>query len=978
MSYCHRFASIAISLLVLVAPVSRVAAQGVQVGTVSGIVRSADQLPLPGVTVTATSPNLQGERVGVSDSNGVYYLQGLPSGSYTVSFELSGFQSATRETIDVRVGHVAAVDAVMSVAAVTETVTVTAEAPSPLTSASTSQTYAKRDVDALPAGRRPVDIAELAPGVTTNPFNAAQLTIAGSFGFDNVFMVNGVDVNDNVFGTSNNLFIEDAIQETSVLTHGISAEYGRFSGGVVNVVTKSGSNTFSGSFREGLSNPKWIGETPLEKLGTVRHVDVLSKTHEGTFGGAIVRDRLWFFGAGRYETANIPNTFAQNGASYTRTDTNKRGEIKVTGTVAPGQRVEASFIDNATHQANMTAVGAAALLDPATLTNRDLPNRLFVTNYNGSVSPLLFATLQYSQKQQGFRHNGGTSTDITKSPFRTLGATAGVPGGLFFNAPYLDATDPEDRNNQQLTGSLTYLLASPRYGSHELKGGAEHFVSTGIGGNSQSSTGSVFIADYVTSGGNVVRDSAGSPIPVFTPGATQVWTFQATRGAKVNIKTTSAFVHDRWVATPRLTLDLGTRLETVRSSATGDINSVNSTSIMPRLGATFDLQGNGQTVLYGTYGHYSGKYSQVQFAVNTNVGRPSEVDYVYSGPAGQGLNFAPGFNLANYTAVVFANFPTANVGVADGISSPLTREFTVGLGRELGANGNVKATYAWRKASGFVEDFVDMTTGVTNVPLVGALANRVYDNTDDLHRNYQALVLQTGYRVKSRLVVDGHYTLELKSEGTFAGEAANQPGIPSVYGNYPEIFGPALGRLLPEGRLDSYQRHKLRVSAIYSQPLGRFGSLDLTPLWRVNSGGVYSLSTAIRVPAQQLARNPGYPVNDINAASRETVFFGDRGGYDLKGYGVMDFAGTYNTTAWKSVQPWFKVEVYNLLNNQKQIGWDRTISVDAASPLDANGIPTGYIKGPRFGQPTSGAHYPQPYLGQNGGRTVRMAFGVRF
>jgi hypothetical protein len=136
-----------------------------------------------------------------------------------------------------------------------------------------------------------------------------------------------------------------------------------------------------------------------------------------------------------------------------------------------------------------------------------------------------------------------------------------------------------------------------------------------------------------------------------------VWNFLATRGAEVNIKTTSLFVHDRWIAAPRLTLDLGTRLETVRSHATGDINAVNSTSIQPRLAATFDLQGNGATVLFGTYGHYSGKYSQVQFGVNTNVGRPSEVDYVYSGPAGQGLNFAPGFDLANYTAVTFANFP---------------------------------------------------------------------------------------------------------------------------------------------------------------------------------------------------------------------------------------------------------------------------------------------------------------------------------
>jgi hypothetical protein len=134
MSYFQRVSSIAVALLLLTSA-TQAAAQGIQVGTISGIVRSSDQQPLPGVTVTATSASLQGESFGVSDSNGVYSLQGLPSGAYTVSFVLSGFQSATRDAIAVRVGGVASVDAMMSVATLSETVTVTAEAPSPLTSA---------------------------------------------------------------------------------------------------------------------------------------------------------------------------------------------------------------------------------------------------------------------------------------------------------------------------------------------------------------------------------------------------------------------------------------------------------------------------------------------------------------------------------------------------------------------------------------------------------------------------------------------------------------------------------------------------------------------------------------------------------------------------------------------------------------------------------------------------------------------------
>ncbi|PYR46332.1 MAG: hypothetical protein DMF89_22450, partial [Acidobacteria bacterium] len=808
---------------------------------------------------------------------------------------------------------------------------------------------------------------------TTNTFNPGQLTLAGSFGYDNVFMVDGVDVNDNVQGTSNNLFIEDAIEDTSVLTHGISAEYGRFSGGVINVVTKSGGNRTSGSFRETLSNPSWIEETPLERAGRISHASVLGATHEGTFGGPILRDRLWYFIAGRYEKSNLPNTFAQSGGAYTRTDTNRRGEVKVTSTFRAAQTVAASYINNATEQANASPISAAALLDAGMLTTRQLPNRLFGVNYNGQLTPSLFATVQFSSKYQGYRHNGGTSSNIIDSPFTTTGATPGVPGGLYYHAPYLDATDPEQRNNQQIAGSLTHFAATPRYGSHELKGGGEYFVSTGIGGNSQSSTGNVFAADYLTANGSIVRDASGAPIPVFTPGVSEVWTFQATRGAQVRIKTTSLYVQDRWVAMPRLTFDLGTRFEAVRSDATGGIRAVNAMSIVPRLAATFDLQGNGGTVLYGTYAHYSGKYNQVQFAANTNVGRPSEVDYGYSGPAGQGLNFAPAFDLANYSEPTFASFPTANVQIADGIRSPLTREFTVGLGRELGGRGHAKATYAWRTASQFVEDFLDLSRGVTNVPLVGALTNRVYDNTDALYRDYQALIVQSAYRLFSRLQVDGNYTLQLRNNGTFSGEAANQPGISSIYGNFPEIFGPALNRLLPEGRLDNYQQHKLRVAATYQQALGRFGSLDVAPLWRVNSGGVYSLTSVIRVPAAQLARNPGYSATDVSAATRETVFFGDRGGSDFKGYGIMDLATSYNLAVWKSARPWVKLEIYNLFNNQKQIAWDKTVSVDPATGLDANGITAGYIKGAQFGRATNGNQFPQPYLGQNGGRAVKIA-----
>lgn len=951
-------------------------AQGVQTAVLTGAATSADGVALPGVTVTVSSPSLLGERFEVTDVNGVYSIKGLPSGTYSVAFDLANFKPARRDNVVLPVGGTVEVSANMSLAARTETVTVTAEAPSSLSTVATGQSLEKREIDALPIGRRPVDIAELSPGLTTNTFTAGQLAISGAYGFDNVFMVDGVDVNDTVNGTANNLYIEDAIQSTTVLTNGISAEYGRFSGGVVNLVTKSGGNMFSGSFRENLTNPAWINETPLERSNRVEHRNVLGRTHEATFGGPISMDRLWFFGAGRWETTNTPSTFSQTGVAYTRTDRNRRGEVKVTARMRLADTLSATYINNSTEQVNASGVPAAAILDRNVLLTRKLPNRLAVVTYTGVVGSSYFATLQYSQKKQQFQKNGGSSTALVNSPFVTLGAT--VPGGLFYHAPYLDATDPEQRNNQQISGSIARLLSTTGAGTHDVKGGGEYFVSTGIGGNSQSSTGYVFATDYVTDAtGKPVLESSGAPTPSFVPGRSEIFSFQATRGATIDIKTTSLYAQDRWTVSRRLTLDLGTRLEMVRSTATGNIHAVDTTTIVPRLGAVLALDESAKTTVQGSYAHYAGKYGQVQFSSNSNVSRPNEVDYLYTGPAGQGSSFAPGFDLANYTQVVFASFPTANVQAAKGLQSPIVRESTVALGRQFG-RGHAKATYVWRKTTNFVEDFASLANGIVDVPFVGQLTNRVLDNTDVPKRSYEAAILQTDYRMADRLWMGADYTLQVKDNGNFAGEAASQPGIQSVYGDFPEVYGPALDRLMPEGRLDSFQRHKMRAYGIYTQTLGRFGSVDLSPIWRVNSGRVYSLTATLPVPAAQLARNPGYPTNDVNPAVRETIYFGERGQYSFKGYGLVDLAATYAIPVWKSAAPWFKVEIYNVLNNQKQIAWDRTVTANRTGALDANGIPLEYIKGARFGQATNDNQFPQPYAGQNGGRAMRIAFGARF
>jgi hypothetical protein len=392
------------------------------------------------------------------------------------------------------------------------------------------------------------------------------------------------------------------------------------------------------------------------------------------------------------------------------------------------------------------------------------------------------------------------------------------------------------------------------------------------------------------------------------------------------------------------------------------------------VGAAYDVNGNGDTVLQATFSQYSGKYNAVQFSRNTNVGNSDRYTMVYMGPAGEGRSFAPGFDPTNYAGVVAGTFPALNVQFADDLSSPITTEYTLGAARTFGARSYAKVVFVQRKTSNFIEEFILHGNGrtpiVVNGATLGQLDNIVYDNSDEMKREYQALQFMGQHRLMNALSVNGHWTVQLKNDGNFEGETPNPTG--SVFGDYPEMF--SLARSAPEGRLDDFQRSKVRLWADYRADFGQFGSLNFAPIYRYNSGRTYSLVLNNQaLSTVQAARNPGYAGTPL-----QPVFFGERGSQSFKGFALLDFAMTYGVPVWRSAQPWIKFEMFNVLNNQKLIAWDTTILADAASARDEFGLPTGYVQGPRFGQGTSNAHYPTPRAGLDGGRMFDIAVGFRF
>jgi hypothetical protein len=162
--------------------------------------------------------------------------------------------------------------------------------------------------------------------------------------------------------------------------------------------------------------------------------------------------------------------------------------------------------------------------------------------------------------------------------------------------------------------------------------------------------------------------------------------------------------------------------------------------------------------------------------------------------------------------------------------------------------------------------------------------------------------------------------------------------------------------------------------ANYRLDLGRAGRLDLAPMYRYNSAKTFSYTSTVAMTSAQLANNPGY----ARVPTSQTLYFGERGAGTFAGYGLVDFATTYSIPVWHSMAPWVKVEALNVLNNQKLIGWDTTVTADTKGPLDQYGLPLNYVKGPNFGNGRSTTDYPRPRQGMDGGRTFIAALGLRF
>ena len=546
---------------------------------------------IAGATVTVKGATVQ--RDVVADAKGYYRALALPAGIYSVSASSPGFKTKLLEGIELFLNRTVTFDIPMEVAAQAESMSVQASAPlMDVTSSSNRQVIDSRTIDAIPLnGRNYLDLIQLTPGVVVNTNANAALApardttgaILGERAGNTAFLIDGLENNDDVRGGVFQNFTQDAIQEFEVIDAGYKAEFGRGAGGVVNVLTKSGTDQTRGSafafFRDDSLDASTVkGANPPK----------LKRSNAGlTLGGPVVRERAWYFGSFEYFKEDRESIFPPNipaslsaGEDFSRqpkvTDYRAFGKYNQAITPRNDMRVEGSF----SRDEHLNELSGATSL-PSASTNNNTKTFLGTAALNTILSDrsllessLGYRTQRFSQNQQG--QTDGRSYTISW-----------LDGGPGFNfGPPIGSVQGLDQ--KYLTLREAFSLFSGE--KHAVKVGGE-FVRTQVDGVQ----GQGFQFVLVTTHPNFAKYGRESfQIPQGTgfinPGDDQI---------RLRNNGISLFGQDDWRITNKLVMNAGLRYD--KDSRFKDTNN-----LAPRLGLNWSP--DAKTVVRANFGVYYDRY----------------------------------------------------------------------------------------------------------------------------------------------------------------------------------------------------------------------------------------------------------------------------------------------------------------------------------------------------------------------------------
>ena len=986
-----RFKTLALLAVVALAAMP-LRAQTNPTGTISGKVVDQDGLPVPGATVSAQSPALQGTRSVTTSANGDYIFPFLPAGDYTVTFDLTGFKTV-KQSAKVSPSESVTVSPTLAVSTISETITVTGHATEEFgQKASVATNFKQELIDKLPTSRRIVDVAQLAPGVqNTGP--SGGLAINGAMSFESLYVVNGVVVNENIRGQPNVLFIEDALQETTITTAAVSAEFGRFQGGVVQAITKSGGNEFSGSYRATFDNNDWVALTPYPND---KRTNKMIYTQEATLGGPILKDKLWFFGAGRLTGNRLtPNTTFATNLNWDNIRNQKRGEAKLTWALNSNNTFKGAYTKiKDSEDGNFFG----NVMDFDSLVNRSTPQDLLSANYTGIISPKFFVEGQYSRRRFTFVGSGSQFTDVLKG---TLLIDQSRNNARYWSPTFCGVCDDERRDNHNMTAKATYFASTGRLGSHSVVVGFDLFDDKRFANNHQSGSDfRVFTTSAIIQGTSL--------FPVLDNRTFIRWTpiFVDSEGNR--FRTYSGFINDAWNFDKHWTFNLGLRYDKNDGKDSQGRVVVKDAAFSPRVSATFDPKGNGEWTINAAYAQYVAAIANSVGDAGSAGGQPATIDFDYLGPAvnvGNPASPVPTeaalqimwnwFNANGGTNRVTRGAPVIpglNTLVTDTLKSPNSREITLGTTRRLGNRGAVRVDGIWRSFRDFYITRIDTTTGKVADQFGRRFDVGLVENNNDLERSYKGLNFQISYHPLQSLNVGANYTVgELK--GNVEGETGGSgPTTRTDIVRYPEYLDRAWNFTV--GDLNSDVRHKVRAWATYDVPVPEaVGRLNLGLLQFYNSGSPYGAQGT--VDTRPFVPNTfGY----ITPPATVQYYFTPRDAFHMDPLWRTDLALNYgHKLGFKKAELFFRGTVVNLfdrhgltnfwggVNSDLDLGCgtggciSTTVLTNANNntvarfnPFTATPVEgTNWQKAPTFGQPTSRYAYQTP-------RTYQFALGFRF
>jgi hypothetical protein len=591
-------------------------------GNIQGRILDAQKAAVPGATVTAKSATTGFTRTEVTDAEGVYRLNALPVGNYDLHAELSGFRPYDRKDVIVNIGSTVDINIDLNVAGVAESVSVTAE--SPLIQTSNSSVGGVVDtgrVENLPLnGRQFANLAATIPGVGlgfhSDPTKSTQFSpqINGGNGRNLNYQIDGGDNNDDTVGGLLQLFPLEAIQEFNVVTSRSKSEYGRSQGGVMNIITKSGTNSPHGSFFELFRDKSMNAVTETERLGAEGtgqdpvKGDYRRNQFGGSFGGPIVKDKAHFFVAAertQQDTTQAVDTEglfpAQEGVFATPYRENLL-TAKVTSQMSPQHYLAVRYGRNT----NSQPYGASANTTP--------------NGWGDSANSFNSINVNHNWVMKGSKLN---EFIFQYADFRNhIGAASSDPSQTFRNG----VTTGQSPNTPQTTEQHKYQFRDDFSWHTSGMGGLGHDFKVGVNFINEPR---LFIT--FNSGKGVLQyqhldDNLNGPISVVTMN-------DGDASANIPLKQYAFFVQDDWHISDRLTANLGLRYDLINGyqfdqsknpnfvkfqalGAAGALKGIrglenfglspedDKNNWQPRLGLAWDVRGNGKDVVRAGFGIY--------------------------------------------------------------------------------------------------------------------------------------------------------------------------------------------------------------------------------------------------------------------------------------------------------------------------------------------------------------------------------------